>query len=228
MLDHLLPSASMKRETAEDVFVPARDITPMSVMNAKIKTEEWLRDMGVDDEVQMDPALEESLAVQAFSALTGLTQGPPEEIKAEQAAAVMGLTTTGAVKAAADMVSAYQWQFVEKAAEIRAYIVTSLIEETKGKNVHARLKALKMLGDVTEIGLFTQKVQHEHVINEEEVEERLKARLKALIVDIDAVDTTLAEAPTLRSTELIEDATYTSGKASTLDTEDGIETDDGT
>ena len=62
------------------------------------------------------------------------------------------------------MLTAYDWEFVQQAKELRGYTVAKLVEETQNPNPNVRLKALGLLGKVTEVGLFTDKVEIKKVV----------------------------------------------------------------
>jgi hypothetical protein len=57
------------------------------------------------------------------------------------------------------MLTAYDWAFVEQAKELRGYAVAQILEEVKHPDARIRLKALQMLGTVTEVALFTERVE---------------------------------------------------------------------
>jgi hypothetical protein len=85
------------------------------------------------------------------------------------------------------MLTAYDWEFINQAKEIRGYAVAQLLEETKHPTASVRLKALALLGKVTEIGLFTDKIEIKKTeLSDAELEARIKEKLGkfAKIVDI--------------------------------------------
>jgi hypothetical protein len=90
------------------------------------------------------------------------------------------------------MVSAYQWKFIEQAEELRSMAVTKIVNETDHPDARVRLKALEMLGKVTEVALFTERVQVKtEDITDEELEKRIREKLgkfmgKAEIVDVES------------------------------------------
>ena len=89
------------------------------------------------------------------------------------------------------MLTAYDWEFVQQAKELRGYTVAKLIEETNNSNANIRLKALGLLGKVTEVGLFTEKIEVKKTdMTEEEIDKRLKEKLTKFmdLSDADIVD----------------------------------------
>ena len=80
------------------------------------------------------------------------------------------------------MLTAYDWEFIGQAKELRGYAVAKILEETKHPDAKIRLKALQMLGNVTEIALFTERVEvTKKDASEEEIEKRLRERLSKFI-----------------------------------------------
>jgi hypothetical protein len=80
------------------------------------------------------------------------------------------------------MLTEYDWSFQEQAKEIRSYVVAKLLEETKDGNGQIRLKALKLLGEVTEVAAFTTRTEVTHKHEEAgDIEERVRERLKKFL-----------------------------------------------
>jgi len=156
----------------EPEFVELDDAEPGEVLSAQHKTVEWLEELGVrPDEVQ-DKEQQTAAARQAFGALTTNAEN------AEQVANLVALKTPEAVRHLTGMLAAYDWEFVQQAKEIRGYAVAQLIEETKSSNANIRLKALGLLGKVTEIGLFTEKIEvKKDEISDDELNQKIKDKL---------------------------------------------------
>jgi hypothetical protein len=82
------------------------------------------------------------------------------------------------------MLTAYDWQFVEQAQRIRGMAVAKILEETDHPDARIRLKALEMLGKVTEVGLFTERIEiKKSDLSDVELDERIKQKLDALHKD---------------------------------------------
>jgi hypothetical protein len=183
MLGHLLSFEPEPLDQAALSFVDDDKASPQQILNAKITTDEWLRNMGADQPAALDPAYESALAVHAFGAVTGATPAEsPEEVKKN----VLALRTPEAVRKTVAMLTEYEWQFVNQAQEIRSYIVTKLIDETKDKKAEVRLKALKLLGDVTEVALFTQRTEVvTRDLSDEQITAEINKRLEKLTFNPD-------------------------------------------
>ena len=159
-------------------FTPEEEASPNEMLNAKVETADWLKTLGVDDERAATQA-EAQTARDSFQALTT----PLSE--AQQREALSNLQTPPAVRHLVAMLTTYDWAFVEQAQQIRGYCVAQIMEEPKHPDVRVRLKALDMLGRVTEVGLFTEKHEVKHTVSvdtsalEAQIEEKLQ-RLRAL------------------------------------------------
>lgn len=57
------------------------------------------------------------------------------------------------------LLTEYDQRVVESAAQIRTFVTNKLIMETSNPNVNARLKALELLGKISDVGLFTDKTE---------------------------------------------------------------------
>jgi len=92
------------------------------------------------------------------------------------------------------MVTAYQWKFVEQANELRSMAVTKIAKETEHPDARIRLKALELLGKVTEVALFTERVEvKREELSDEELEKRIKAKLERYMGVVDVVDAEIDE-----------------------------------
>jgi len=87
--------------------------------------------------------------------------------------------------------TAYDWAFIEQAKEIRGYTVAQILEETKNPDTKFRLKALEMLGKVTEVALFTERIEVKKTqLSDTELEQRIKEKLNKFMNVLDVVDVT--------------------------------------
>ncbi len=196
MLEHLL-DFTPPPATPQSV-VPLTQATPDDIVGAQLNTADWLEKMGAPTTDQAQAAAATAAAQQAFSALT--TQTPEEQRKA-----LMQLKTPPAVRHLTGMLTAYDWEFVEQAKELRGYAVSQILEETKHPDAKIRLKALDMLGRVTEVALFTERVEvKNNTLSDAEIEAKIKDKINRFmqvtdVIDVaesqDVVDETPAQAP---------------------------------
>jgi hypothetical protein len=146
------------------------------VINAQFTTAAWLEDLSAPNDTEVITNVEKTFAREAFKSIA------VDGDDAKQKAALMTLNTPAAVMHLTGMLTAYDWEFVNHAKELRGYTVAKILEETNNPNANVRLKALQMLGNVTEVGLFTERVEiTKKDASESELEERLRERLSRMI-----------------------------------------------
>jgi hypothetical protein len=182
-LEHLV-SASAADYTPElnqaSDFDPLENLTPAQTLNSQKKTSDWLAQFNDDDEATLTEAQEEK-TVSAFNALT--TRDPRAKER------LLQLDLPEEIKAAVGMVTAYQWKFVEQAEELRSMAVSHIVKEIKHPDARIRLKALEMLGKVTEVALFTERVSvKSEDVTDEELDSRIKEKLSKYMGAVDVVD----------------------------------------
>jgi hypothetical protein len=182
MLDHLLNFDAEVLPTSE-APPPVAKATPADALNAKITTADWLKEMGAADTETIVSELEKAQARETF---TALTTGAP--IKSQHDL-ISTIETPAAVRHLTSMLTAYDWEFVNQAKELRGYAVAKILEECESNNANIRLKALGLLGKVTEIGLFTDKIEVKQTeMSDAEIEQRIKDKLNKFMGVIDVID----------------------------------------
>ena len=182
MLDHLL---NFEPEVLDqtDAPLPMDDATPVQEVDAKIATADWLKQMGAPDAQATIDEIDRTHARQAFTALT--TMAPLKE----QKELVAKIETPAAVRHLTGMLTAYDWEFVEQARELRGYAVAKILEECENPSANIRLKALSLLGKVTEVGLFTEKIEVKQApASDAELDQRIKDKLSKFMGVIDVID----------------------------------------
>ena len=165
-------------------FTALDKAAPEQLIDAQAETAQWLNELGLTD-TKVDDQAAAATARNAFAALTNGTT--PANIQT----ALTSMKTPVAVQRLVGMLTAYDWEFVQQAKEIRGYTVAKLIEETESPNANIRLKALGLLGKVTEVGLFTEKVEIKKTdLTEEEIDKKLKEKLAKFmgVTDADYTD----------------------------------------
>ena len=169
-------------------FVPLENVSSAELVSAQKETADWLKDLGVPPDDAITTRQEQAAAREAFNAITFT---PQEDA---QRTALLAVKTPSAVQHLVGMLTAYDWEFVEKAKELRSYTVSKILEETTHPDARIRLKALQMLGNVTEVALFTERVEvTKKDVSEEEIEKRLRERLEKLLTPADGA--TILEKP---------------------------------
>lgn len=187
MLDHLLEfEPPVVEATGKDVSGLDR-ATPDQILNAQVNTTKWLEKLGVEDDQKILQEAEAKAARTVFAALANNT--PPAETKTQ----LTLLKTPESVRHLVTLLSAYDWEFVEQAKQMRGMAVAKIIEETNHPDARIRLKAIEMLGRVTEVALFTDRLEVKKTdLTDAEIDKKLQDKLDLLLNTID-VDATSAE-----------------------------------
>lgn len=182
MLNHLL-NFEPDILPAAQAPLAASKASPIEELNAKINTNEWLKKMGAPDSDTTVSELEKQQARQTFTALTSAAP-----IKTQKDL-VAKLETPAAVRHLTGMLTAYDWEFVTQAKELRGYAVAKILEECESTNASIRLKALGLLGKVTEVGLFTEKIEvKQEKLSDSDLDSRIKEKLNKFMGVVDVVD----------------------------------------
>jgi len=166
-------------DAPDEGFVATKKLQAAQMLDAQIKTADWLKELGAEDDEQVITQAQEQTAVQAF---TALTTGAPDP-----KTAVANLQVPAAVRKTVAMLTAYDWKFVEQAQEIRGKAVHQLLDEMEHPDARIRLKAIELLGKVTEIGLFTERVSvKKEELDDQELDNRIREKLAQLQKTVEA------------------------------------------
>jgi hypothetical protein len=184
MFDHLIEfEPDVFYNSSEDIL-DTDEVTPAQALDAKIKTKDWLAELGAIDSDTIITQLDKDAARSTFA---NLITNAPAQITHTSIAEVK---TPEAVQHIVGMLTAYDWEFIHQAQQLRGYAVAQLVEETKNPSANIRLKALGLLGKVTEIGLFTDKIEvKKEALTDNELDQRIKDKLSKFmgVVDIQEV-----------------------------------------
>ena len=185
MLEHLISGdlEPVVTSVPPSNFVPLDKADPASLIDAQLETSQWLENLGLTQESVENQAAT-TTARAAFAAIT--TSTTPANIQN----ALTTMKTPAAVQRLVGMLTAYDWEFVQQAKELRGYTVAKLLEETENPNANIRLKALGLLGKVTEVGLFTEKIEIAKApASDAELDARIKEKLGKFmgVVDVLAI-----------------------------------------
>tara|TARA_R100000995_G_C3467486_1_gene116499 strand:+ start:195 stop:806 length:612 start_codon:yes stop_codon:yes gene_type:complete len=91
------------------------------------------------------------------------------------------LNTPATVQHLYAMLSDYDHQVVTEAVQLRRFITNKLIEDTGLTDPRHRLKALELLGKISDVGLFSEKTE---VIVKSDDPEELQAQIKSKLFKI--------------------------------------------
>lgn len=165
---------------ADNSFVKVEKLTPAQTLQAQANTSDWLKELTEEDDTVISQAQEQK-AAQSFTAL--INQDPKAKDK------LLKMEMPEEIRSTMAMVSAYQWRFVEQAENLRSMAVTKIVEETSHPDARIRLKALEMLGKVTEVALFTDRMEVKKTdVTEEEITARIREKLERYMGKADVID----------------------------------------
>lgn len=181
MLEHLLEIEyeSEVLDAPADGFTPIKKIDTAELLEGQIQTTDWLKELGASTDEEVLEHAQEEIARDAFKALVA----NPTEAKA----ALQKVTLPPAIQKIVGMLTAYDWAFVEQAKELRGMAVAKIVEETDHPDARIRLKALEMLGKVTEVGLFTERISvKKEDMSDDELDQKIRDKLAQLQKTVDA------------------------------------------
>jgi|TARA_R110000782_G_scaffold14883_1_gene43997 hypothetical protein len=102
----------------------------------------------------------------------------PEATPAANSSTTKALHTPATVQHLYAMLSDYDHQVVDEAVQLRRFITNKLIEDTGLTDPRHRLKALELLGKISDVGLFSDKtevvIKHEDA---EDLQKQIKSKL---------------------------------------------------
>jgi hypothetical protein len=164
-------------------LLPLAKADPSDIVDAQAATSAFLE--GFDD-VEPNAAVDEAQRKAAREAFTAMTAGTDVlDIRTK----LTQIKVPQAVQHLVGMLSAYDWEFMEQAKELRGYAVSQILEETKHPDAKIRLKALDMLGKVTEVALFTERVEvRKTQLSDSDLDAKIKEKLNRFMGVIDAED----------------------------------------
>ena len=182
MLEHLI-NFEPEVSNSSHGFLSLEKSAPSEALDAKVNTLDWLQQLGAVDTDKQTDELDTQSARKAFASLVSAT---PDEITHTALAQVK---TPQAVRHLVTMLTAYDWEFVERAKELRGYTVAKILEECENPSANIRLKALALLGKVTEVGLFTEKIEVKKTeLSDAEIDSKIKEKLNRFMGVVDVTD----------------------------------------
>ena len=188
MFDHLIEFEPEVFYNTPQTVLDTDEVTPAAALDAKIRTKDWLAELGAVDSDAIATDLDTQAARTTFANL--VTSSPD----AASHTAIAQIKTPEAVRHIVGMLTAYDWEFVHQAKELRGYAVAKLVEETTNPSASIRLKALGLLGKVTEVGLFTDKIEiKKDELTDTELDQRIKDKLSKFMGVVDILEVTDAD-----------------------------------
>lgn len=194
MFKHLIgdtPDIEML-DDLDPAFEPVKRVSTQKLLNAQQKTSSWLAELGAPGDEVVVAEIQKKEAREAF--LQVATAQP----EAKQRESLLQIKSPAAMDHLAALLEAHDWEFVARAKELRSYAVTKILKETEHPDSRIRLRALELLGKVTEVGLFTERIEIKKVeVGDTELEARIRERLEKFLVTsgtlVDAEEKSQAE-----------------------------------
>lgn len=162
--------------TAEDLYYTVRERA-----TAACKTAEVLRNQGAKFAPEDRPGVAALLKASAGGIETTRQQ---HQIMSNPANAIM----------LREILSQYDMQVVQNAEQVRRYVTNRLIMESTDTNAKVRISALKLLGQISDVALFTERT--EVTIKDKsskDLEELLRQKLENVAKKLTATDATYVE-----------------------------------
>ena len=174
---------------SEDGFIPSLDNVSLDAPDMKLNdredifasaaTAEALKQLGEEVEVSDEDAV---LAQELFESAR-----PPTKTEKKLPGVMMHLNA---------MLTQYDHAIIEDAQQVRTYVTNRLIEESNDDDPKIRMRALELLGKVSDVALFTERkeitVKHQ---SDEELEDLILGKLDRLMGEpIDAVAEDISDA----------------------------------
>lgn len=172
-----LKGAPMELKIDSDMPIADSD-TPegfMSTLSAAAGTARLLEAAGLDiafgDEDLDDAATTARQAARA-----------PHTLQTRSAVRAITHKTPAALLLTEKILNDYGHKIVEEASQVRHMVVNKLIQETENPDARIRVKALELLGKVSDVGLFTEKqeitITHQ---TSDDLRERLRRKLQKMV-----------------------------------------------
>lgn len=106
----------------------------------------------------------------------------PSALQTRTAISAITKKTPGALLLTEKILNDYGHKIVQEAAQVRHMVVNKLIQETENPDARIRVKALELLGKVSDVGLFSEKqeitITHQ---TSDDLRARLRQKLEKLI-----------------------------------------------
>lgn len=167
----------VKLVNPKEGFTPQKKLDASDELDARFETAEFLDAIGAKPEDEITKEIAREAASKSFE---DFVKNVPDPQKKQNLANVK---TPEAVKRVVGMLSSYDWQFVEESQRIRGFIVTKLLEEAEDHpDAKVRLRALELLGKVTDVGLFSERIEVKKTdITDAELDAQIKAKLEKFV-----------------------------------------------
>jgi hypothetical protein len=146
-------------------------------------TAKFLMDAGAEIPVSTQ---EKEEAAEIFKKYTN-----PDVTASLNAATSKALSVPATVQHLYAMLSDYDHQVVQEAVQLRRFVTNKLIEDAGLSDPRHRLKALELLGKISDVGLFSEKTEITvKNLSQEDLETQIKSKLYKILGKTAVIDTT--------------------------------------
>tara|TARA_R110000744_G_scaffold200390_1_gene319541 strand:+ start:234 stop:824 length:591 start_codon:yes stop_codon:yes gene_type:complete len=157
-----------------------------TTFNSKVKVAAATAKVLMDAGAEIPTSTEEKIDAEGlFKAFTN-----PEVDAKLNAVTNKHLQTPATVQHLYQMINDYDHQVIDEAVQLRRFITNKLIEDTGHTDARHRLRALELLGKISDVGLFSEKteisVKHSST---EDLESQIKAKIYKLLGENKTIDT---------------------------------------
>ena len=167
----------VKLVNPKDGFTPEKKVQPHDELDARLETAEFLEAIGAKPEDEITQELAKEAAQKAFHDFAANVPDPVKKTTLANA------KTPESVKRIVGMLSSYDWKFVDEAQRLRGFIVAKLVDEAESHpDAKVRIRALELLGKVTDVGLFSERVEIKKTdISDADLDAQIKAKLEKFV-----------------------------------------------
>tara|TARA_R110002167_G_scaffold148738_1_gene341836 strand:- start:112 stop:705 length:594 start_codon:yes stop_codon:yes gene_type:complete len=169
----------MRIEIEPDIGVPIEDAPDLTDLNIKAagaaETAKLLSEYGLDIEITTTDK------DTAAALVTSYAQDPETTSKKATVSRVSNLTPA-TLLLTDKILKDFGHSVVESSVQLRHLVTNKLIEETDNPDARIRVKALELLGKISDVGLFSEKsevtITHQTT---DDIKEKLRAKLTKLV-----------------------------------------------
>ena len=187
----------MSLEIEPDIGVPYSDKIPSIDLRTRVEAASNTTTLLAKHGLEVEPAAEDN---EIAAKLTLAYADDPEKTSKKVSNKRASTLPPAALVATHGILTQFGHSVVESATQVRHLVTNKLIEETENPDPRVRIRALELLGKISDVGLFTEKAEititHKTT---DELRESLRSKLAklvepaeeaedAVIIDGDVVD----------------------------------------
>ena len=187
----------MSLEIEPEVGVPFSDKVPSIDLRTRVEAASATASLLAEHGLEVEPSAEDNnIAAKLTLAYADDPEKTSKKVSNKRASAL----PPAALVATHGILTQFGHSVVESATQVRHLVTNKLIEETENPDPRVRIRALELLGKISDVGLFTEKAEititHKTT---DELRESLRSKLAklvepaeeaedAVIIDGDVVD----------------------------------------